>query len=651
MTELHPLELLAPAKNADIGIEAILHGADAVYIGGPNFGAREDAANAFKDIQRLTNFAHRYNARVYMTLNTIVSDEELPLAVQTAWQAYEAGVDALIVQDMGILEMELPPIQLHASTQCDVRSPAKAQFLESIGFSQVVLARELSLKEVKACKDKLSHARIEYFVHGALCVSYSGQCYASFATTGRSANRGACAQLCRLPYSVYTEDGELLANDRHVLSLKDNNQSDNLSALIHAGVSSFKIEGRLKDLDYVKNITAYYRQKLDEFIEKNPQYHRTSDGISHITFNPQPQKSFNRGFTDYFTRERHHDMVVFETPKNTGEPLGTLTKLTADYIDIETYEAINNADGLTYLTREKTLAGFMVNTATELKPGLWRITLRDRPISRKHPQLVPGMTIYRNRDHAWEELMRKPTATRTLPVDIVWTASDKGFTLSMTDPRGNKATSILVPENLQQTTNLEKNRANIEKNLSKLGGSDLEIRTLVIQGENFFAPSSIVNDLRRKVVDELWMIRANAFEKLPKAQVTELLPYPDATDFRSNVLNEKAVIFYAKHNTAITEPALETGDVKREVPVMVTKHCVRYALGRCLKDNLETIKANPELKEIFKPSPLILKTGGQTLKAIFDCKKCEMTLMGRVKTSTSLGHVRLLRKDCQEGSY
>ena len=643
MTELHPLELLAPAKNADIGIEAILHGPDAVYIGGPNFGAREDAANAFKDIQRLTNFAHRYNARVYMTLNTIVSDEELPMAVQTAWQAYEAGVDALIVQDMGILEMELPPIQLHASTQCDVRSPEKARFLESIG--------ELSLDEIKACKDKLSQARIEYFVHGALCVSYSGQCYASFATTGRSANRGACAQLCRLPYSVYTENGELLANDRHVLSLKDNNQSDNIAALIHAGVSSFKIEGRLKDLDYVKNITAFYRQKLDEFIANNPQYHRTSDGISHITFNPQPQKSFNRGFTDYFTRERHHDMAVFETPKNTGELLGTLTKVTADYLDIKAYKTINNADGLTYLTREKTLAGFMVNTATELKPALWRITLRDRPISRKHPQLVPGMTIYRNRDHAWEELMRKPTASRTLPVDMIWVATDKGFTLSMIDERGNQASSTLVPDTLQQTTNLEKNRANIEKNLSKLGGTDLEIRTLSIQGENFFAPASIVNDLRRKVVDDLWLTRANSFKKLPKAQITELLPYPDAADFRSNVLNEKAVTFYAKHNTVITEPALETGDVRREVPVMVTKHCVRYALGRCLKDNLETVKAHPELKEIYKPAPLILKTGGQTFTATFDCKKCEMTLNGRVKTSTSLGHVTLLRKDCQEESY
>ena len=279
MQKTLPLELLAPAKNADIGIEAILHGADAVYIGGPGFGAREEAANAFKDIERLTTFAHRFNARVYMTLNTIVSDEEIEEAVRIAWQAYEAGVDALIVQDMGIMEMKLPPIQLHASTQCDVRTPEKARFLESIGFSQVVLARELNLEEIKACREKLQSARIEYFIHGALCVSYSGQCYASFATTGRSANRGACAQLCRLPYSVYTEDGEELARDRHVLSLKDNNQSDNLEALIEAGVSSFKIEGRLKDLDYVKNITAFYRQKLDAFLATHPQYHRTSDGV------------------------------------------------------------------------------------------------------------------------------------------------------------------------------------------------------------------------------------------------------------------------------------------------------------------------------------------------------------------------------------
>lgn len=640
MQKTLPLELLAPAKNADIGIEAILHGADAVYIGGPGFGAREEAANAFKDIERLTTFAHRFNARVYMTLNTIVSDEEIEDAVRIAWQAYEAGVDALIVQDMGIMEMKLPPIQLHASTQCDVRTPEKARFLESIGFSQVVLARELNLEEIKACREKLQSARIEYFIHGALCVSYSGQCYASFATTGRSANRGACAQLCRLPYSVYTEEGEELARDRHVLSLKDNNQSDNLEALIGAGVSSFKIEGRLKDLDYVKNITAFYRQKLDAFLATHPQYHRTSDGVSRISFTPQPAKSFNRGFTDYFTRDRHHDMAVFETPKNSGEKIGSIAKITADFIDVKTYETLHNADGLTYLTREKSLAGFMINTATELRPGLWRITLRDRPISRKHPQLVPGMELFRNRDHEWEEALSKPTATRTIPLEMHWRADSSGFTLTMKDNRGTEAHVHFCPEDLQETNNPERNKENLKKNLAKLGGTDFEVKTLKIEGENFFAPASIVNDIRRQAVEKMLKAREEAFIRLPRAKVTECLPYPDATDFRANVLNEKAVVFYAKHKAIIEEPALETGDVKHDVPVMLTKHCVRYALGRCLKDNLETVKAHPELKDRFKPTPLILKTGPHTFTATFDCKKCEMTLTGRVKTNASLGHVR-----------
>ena len=340
MNKSQELELLAPAKNADVGIEAILHGADAVYIGGPGFGARVEAANAFADIKRLTDFAHRFNARVYMTLNTIVNDSERLEAVRLAWLAYENGVDALIVQDMGILDSDLPPIQLHASTQCDVRSPQKARFLESVGFSQVVLAREMNLAEIRQCYETLQSARIEYFIHGALCVSYSGQCYASFAATGRSANRGACAQLCRLPYSVYTEEGKELIADRHVLSLKDNNQTDNLSALIDAGVRSFKIEGRLKDVSYVKNITAHYRRALDQIIAERGDLKRSSDGVSYINFEPDPRKSFNRGFTDYFTRERHHDMAVFETPKNSGEKIGQIVRIASDAIEVKSEEEL-----------------------------------------------------------------------------------------------------------------------------------------------------------------------------------------------------------------------------------------------------------------------------------------------------------------------
>lgn len=641
MKESQALELLAPAKNADVGIEAILHGADAVYIGGPGFGARVEAANAFADIKRLTDFAHRFNARVYMTLNTIVNDEELKDAVRLAWLAYENGVDALIVQDMGILDSDLPPIQLHASTQCDVRTAAKARFLESVGFSQVVLAREMSLEQIRESYEALQSARIEFFIHGALCVSYSGQCYASFAATGRSANRGACAQLCRLPYSVYTEDGQELIHERHVLSLKDNNQTENLEALIDAGVRSFKIEGRLKDAAYVKNITAHYRQMIDKILEKRADLHRSSDGRSLIDFTPAPQKSFNRGFTDYFTRGRHHDMAVFETPKNAGERIGKILKVTAEAIEVRSSEALHNADGLTYLTREKTLMGFAVNRAEEVEPGRWRLTLRERPILKKHPQLAPGTILYRNRDQAWEEALSKPTAKRLIGVQAKWSVNERRFSLTLSDHRGNSATVYSEELALQKASQIEKNKLNIEKNLRKTGDTDFEITALEIDDDGIFAPASIVNHMRREACVMLAEERQKHFKRLERAQSTERLPYPDAVDFRANVLNEKAIHFYERHHAHITEAALETGSVRREVPLMLTKHCVRYALGLCLKDNIEKIKADPTLKEKFRPDPLILKSGPNTYRATFDCKKCEMTLLGKVKSDVSLGKINL----------
>ena len=601
----HALELLAPAKNADIGIEAILHGADAVYIGGPGFGAREDAANTFAEINRLTDFAHRFNARVYMTLNTLVADEEMSQAVDLAWQAYKNGVDALIVQDMGLLEADLPPIQLHASTQCDVRSPEKARFLESLGFSQIVLARESNLDTVAKTHSLLRHARIEYFIHGALCVSYSGQCYASFAATGRSANRGACAQLCRLPYSVYTEDGKLLAKDKHVLSLRDNNQSENLEALIEAGVSSFKIEGRLKDVQYVKNVTAYYRRKLDEIIARHPGLKRSSDGTSFITFEPDLKKSFNRGFTDYFTRERHHDMVAFDTPKDAGIPVGKIVRVNADSLEISSLDELHNGDGY-----------------------------------RKHPQLKPGMTLFRNHDRHWEEALTKPTAKRLIPISMEWTATAQGFELTLSDHH-----NVLVRVNrslceINKASDALKNEASLRNNLSKLGQTDFQVESMVIKGNEWFAPASLVNEMRREACEQLTKARLDAWKPLTRVLPEEtLLPYPDPVDYRANVLNEQAIRFYRRHRCEITEPAVETGDVHREIALMQTKHCVRFALGLCLKDHLEAIKKDPSLKKLMRPDPLILKTGPNTYRATFDCKRCEMTLLGRVRSSVSLGHL------------
>ena len=351
----HQLELLSPARDADIGIAAIDHGADAVYIGGPAFGARATAGNDIRDLERLIKHAHRFGSRIFITLNTILRDDELQGARDMAWQVYNAGADALIIQDMGLLELDLPPIQLHASTQTDIRTPAKARFLQDVGLSQIVLARELDLGEIAAIRAATDPARtsIEFFVHGALCVAYSGQCYITHAHTGRSANRGDCNQACRLPYQVTDDQGRFIAHDKHVLSMKDNNQSGNLRALIDAGVRSFKIEGRYKDLGYVKNITAHYRTLLDAIIEER-QYSaqplaRASSGETRFLFTPDPDQNFNREFTDYFVNGRQDDIGAFDTPKTPGRAIGWVTKIGEDFVELETSDPatiLHNGDGL-----------------------------------------------------------------------------------------------------------------------------------------------------------------------------------------------------------------------------------------------------------------------------------------------------------------
>ena len=629
MSENNVLELLSPAKNAETGIEAIKHGADAVYIGGPGFGARADAANAFDDLRRLVDFAHLYNARVYMTLNTIVTDQELPQAVDLAWKAYECGVDALIVQDMGLFECDLPPIQLHASTQCDIRTPEKARFMQSLGCSQVVLARETDLKGIAAAHQVLDKARIEYFIHGALCVSYSGRCYASCAANARSANRGECAQLCRLPYSVFREDGTLLVRDKHVLSLKDNNQSENLAELIAAGVRSFKIEGRLKDIGYVKNVTAYYRQLLDQYLQEHPQYRRASDGHCQFDFTPAPQKSFNRGFTQYFTRGRQDEMVVFDTPKNTGVAIAQIIKVTADAIDVRSQEPLHNGDGLTYLTRQGELQGFQINRAEPLGKDAWRLHLRERPIYRRHEQLAPGVQLFRNRDKLWDEVMQRESAQRKIAIKAHWCCTDAGFCLTLTDERGISARACQKPETINLTEDRQRNRDNIARAVNQMGNTIFSVSDLAIQDDEQFAPLGLIKRLRREAVAQLQAARQAAFVRLPRLSADSTLTYPGETDFRSNALNEKAIRFYAKHGVAITEKALESGSIHREIPLMQCKYCVRQALGLCLKDNLDRVKADPSQKDKFRPDPLILKTANRTYRATFDCKACEMTIWGK----------------------
>ena len=359
------LELLSPARNADFGIEAINHGADAVYIGGPAFGARAKAPNTVGDIARLVRHAHRFNAEVFVALNTIFHDNELEAVEKLTHQLYDIGVDALIVQDMGLLALDLPPIQLHASTQTDIRTVEKGVFLDQVGFSQIVLARELDLKTVKQIADATS-ANLEYFIHGALCVAFSGQCYISHAHTGRSANRGECSQECRLPFTLEDQKGRIIGKDKHFLSMKDNDQSLNLRALIDAGISSFKIEGRYKDLPYVKNATAHYRQLLDEILHDRPDLAKSSHGQCSYTFTPQPEKTFNRSATDYFANGRQADIGAFDTPKFAGELLGKVTKVGKDFIEVETPTQLHNGDGVCFFDVHKALVGLRINTVDEI---------------------------------------------------------------------------------------------------------------------------------------------------------------------------------------------------------------------------------------------------------------------------------------------
>ncbi|MCO6546052.1 MAG: U32 family peptidase, partial [Gilliamella sp.] len=400
------LELLSPAKNIEIAQQAILHGADAVYIGGPNFGARHNAGNSVSDIAQLVKFAHHYYAKVFVTLNTILHDNELELARQLIWQFYDVGVDALIVQDMGILRMDIPPIDLHASTQMDIRTPEKAKFLSDVGFSQIVLARELNLTEIAKIHEQID-AKIEFFIHGSLCVAFSGQCYISHAQTGRSANRGDCSQACRLPFTLKDDQGRIVAYEKHLLSMKDNNQSDNLNELIQSGVRSFKIEGRYKDLSYVKNITAFYRQKLDTILSNSSNLQSASSGRTEHFFIPDPHQTFHRGSTDYFVHGRKSNIGAFDSPKFIGLQIGEITQITPKTIDIKSEKILTNGDGLNVLIK-RDIFGFRADKVEKLSANQYRIYPNEIPkplFSVKLPYIVN-----RNLDHVWQQNLLKESS-------------------------------------------------------------------------------------------------------------------------------------------------------------------------------------------------------------------------------------------------
>lgn len=653
----HKIELLAPARNADIGIEAINHGADAVYIGGPAFGARAGAGNTLHDLQRLIAHAHRYHSRVFITLNTILRDDELHAAQRMAWQVYEAGADALIIQDMGLLELDLPPIQLHASTQTDIRTPHKARFLQDVGFSQIVLARELDLAhiaQVRAATDPAC-CTLEFFIHGALCVAYSGQCYISHAHTGRSANRGDCNQACRLPYEVLDEHQRVLAHSKHVLSMKDNNQTHNLSALIAAGIRSFKIEGRYKDMGYVKNITAHYRKQLDAIIEAQ-EYSamplaRSSSGYTQFLFTPDPEQNFNREFTDYFVNGRQIDIGAFDTPKPPGRPIGWVTQIGDEWFEIETHQSdiqIHNGDGLCYFDLQKELIGTPINRAecVHVKKNRWRV-FPNVPIA-DLKDLRKGLEVNRNRDMDWVRALEKKSSQRRIHLWAALDDTDDGFTLTLTDEDGFSGVAHAVHAHIV-AEQPQAAHSQIRQALGRLGDTiftSVPEQSAIRLSQPWFVPVSVLNTLRREAIAALEAARMHGLERLVRAQPVEpaVAFAADHLTYLANVFNHKAHDFYVKHGVRVVEAAYESKEALGEVSLMITKHCVRYSMSLCPKQAKGVIG----VMGTIRAEPLMLINGKEKLTLRFDCKACEMHVVGAMKKSVLQQHRKEMHEQAQQ---
>ncbi len=616
------LELLSPARDTAIAREAILHGADAVYIGGPGFGARHNASNSLQDIAELVPFAHRFGAKIFITLNTILHDDELEPAQKLITSLYDAGVDALIVQDMGILQLDIPPIELHASTQCDIRSVEKAKFLSDVGFSQIVLARELNLEQINAIH-KATDATIEFFIHGALCVAYSGQCNISHAQTGRSANRGDCSQACRLPYTLKDDQGRVVAFEKHLLSMKDNDQTANLGALIDAGVRSFKIEGRYKDMSYVKNITAHYRQMLDAIIEERGDLARASAGRTEHFFVPSTDKTFHRGSTDYFVNQRQMNIGAFDSPKFVGLPVGEVLKVNKDTLDVEVSEPLANGDGLNVLIKRE-VVGFRANTVEKIGENRYRVWPNEMPADLHKAR--PHQVLNRNLDHNWQQALLKTSSERRIAVDIELSGWQEQLVLTLTSEDGVTVTHTLDGE-FATANNAEKALSQLHDGVAKLGQTLYYARSVeVMLPEALFVPNSQLNQLRRETVDLLDRARLDAYVRGSRKAVASPAPvYPEShLSFLANVYNHKAREFYHRYGVQLIDAAYEAHEEKGDVPVMITKHCLRFAFNLCPKQAKGSIKS-------WKATPMQLINGDEVLTLKFDCRPCEMHVIGKIK--------------------
>lgn len=606
------LELLSPAKNRETGMAAINHGADAVYMGVAGFSARTAAGNEVGEIEKLAKYAHFYNARLYVALNTILYDHELDKVEKLIRQLWDAGADALIIQDLGILEMDLPPIPLFASTQMDNRSVSQVQFLEAAGFARVILARELPLKAIRDIRKKTA-VDLEAFVHGALCACYSGRCYFSAAIGKRSANRGECAQPCRLAWNLITGGGHVLEKERFLLSLKDMNRSDYLYDLIQAGVTSFKIEGRLKDLAYVKNITAFYRKKLDDIMDGRPGYRAASSGKTELFFSPDPQKTFNRGQTDYLLSGKNDGIASLDTPKAMGEPAGKVHDVDHRYFTLKGGHDLHNGDGLCFIGPSGKLQGFNINRTENEKiypAGYFDV---------KKSGLLPGTLLYRNHDHAFHQALSKDVAKRRIAVHFIFYETGNGFALRGLDEDGTLAEVFGEMEKIE-AINREKALPALKKQLTRLGDSLFYLTDLQIHSKPYFLPAKVLNQLRRDLLALLAEKRQQNYQRQPAPPRPEgLMNYGcDHLDYSANVSNRKAEAFYLKQGVIRIDPAFEITRPGPGAVVMTLRHCILKALGQCRKE-VKTVR------EIWKDPLFLENTAGRFLLE-FDCARCEMRI-------------------------
>lgn len=600
---MRKLELLSPAKNADVAIAAINNGADAVYIGGPAFGARQAVGNSLEEIERVVRYAHRFYCRVFVTLNTILYDNELAEVERLIRDLYRIEVDAIIVQDPAILKLDIPPIALHASTQMHNYDLERIKFLDRLGFQRIVLARELSLEQLKTIRREVK-AELEYFVHGALCVSLSGQCYISHYLTGRSANRGECAQACRMQWTVEDSDGKVLVKDKYVLSLKDLNLSAYLDDLVNIGIDSFKIEGRLKEADYVANVTNYYSSRLNEIVARREDVSRVGNGYTRAGFEADPERSFNRGYMDYFVKGRKSEMVNMDSPKSMGKKVAAVKQVRGNVLLVEPLETIHNADGLCYFDGRE-LRGIKVNTA---EGG--RLTCNEKV------NVAPGTILYRNYDHEFVTRLSKAVSVRNIKVKIDVYTEENHLVLVATDEAGISVT-LKSDESFEEATN--PNQAErIVGQLGKSGNTHYDCCPVEYHGDTIlFVPSSVVNTYRGRLLELLTEEREKQRERWVQSPLNGDALYAGQPDWRLNVVNRLSSEFYREHGTDTPETGFEVGKSRSGKEVMTTRYCLLFELGMCRKSG----------KDKALKFPLYLSNNLGRFRLEFDCERCFMKVI------------------------